>query len=73
MALICGQSNIQDEMEICFLIPENVAEIFPSNNNASFSLTVRSIPGKRLRIIVGRKVVNKIPRNTIDKWPIPGS
>jgi len=73
MALICGQTSIQEEMEICFLKPEQVKGIFPSDENKAFSLTVKSEPGNRLRVIVNRRVKVIVPRNAIEKWVIPGS
>jgi len=72
VALICGQQNIRDEMEICFLKPEQVKGIFPSAVDKTFSLTVRSEEGHSLKIFVGRKVRDIISRNAIEKWEIPG-
>lgn len=72
VALICGQQNIQDDMEICFLKPEQVRDVFPSDCNKPFSFTVRSEPGNSLWIFVHRAVRLKVPRNAIEKWEIPG-
>ena len=72
VALVCGQSNIQEEMEICFLKPEQAEKIFPLDSNKPFSLTVRSEPHHRLAVIVDRKVKDIIPRNAIETWEIPG-
>ena len=72
VALICGQQTIQDEMEICFLKPEQVKKIFPSNSEKPFSLTVRSEPGNSLRVVLDRKVKDIISRSAIEKWEIPG-
>lgn len=72
VALICGHQSIQEEMEICFLKPEQVREVFPSDADKPFSLTVRSEPGNSLWVFVHRQVRIKVPRSAIEKWEIPG-
>jgi hypothetical protein len=71
VALICGQSNIKNEMEICFLEPDQIEQIFPLDDRA-FSFTVRSKPGNKLWVIVDRKVKVKVARDAIEQWDIPG-
>ena len=73
VALICGQPYIQDEMEICFLYPEQVEETISLDGNKSASVTVRSEPSKSLRVIVHRKEKLTVSRNAIEKWEILGS
>ncbi len=76
IALVCGRQNIKEEidiMEVCFLEPKKIANIFPSIIDKPFSLTVRSEPNKSLRIIVNRKVRDIIPVSAIENWDIPGS
>ena len=68
VALVCGQQNVEDEMDVCFLDPKDVEKIFPTDSSKTFSLTVRRAPRKGLKV----KKIN-IPRNAIEKWDIPGS
>ena len=72
VALICGQHSINKGMEICFLKPEQVKRIFPSEVSKSFSLTVKSEPGNSLRVIVDRKEKMIVSRTAIENWDIPG-
>lgn len=37
-------------MEVCFLYPKDVAKIFPPDDSKTFSLTVRRIPRKELKV-----------------------
>lgn len=73
VALVCGQMNLQDGMEICFLKPEQIMEIFPPESDKTFSFTVKAKPSRMLWVVVERKLRTKVRRNEIEYWDIPGS
>lgn len=74
IALVCGHKSIKDErMEICFLKPEDVAQVIDFEELASQSVTVRYVNGaKKLRVFQERKVEVMVSLNELDKWEIPG-
>jgi len=74
IALVCGRQNIKDNMQIAFIKPEDgIKNFIDFSVNTSQSVTVKCIPGKRLKVITNYKVEKKVSRNALDKWDVPGS
>ena len=74
VALVCGQSKVrQGKMQICFLCPDELAKLIDSENASAQSITVRFIPGKKLRVYSGHKVELLVAQNTLDQWDVPGT
>lgn len=72
VVLVCGRQNVKENkiMEICLLEPDQVKQIFPSDNTRAFSLTVRSEPNRQLQVKANRKVIDTIRRTAIEDWGI---
>lgn len=72
IALVCGQRNIKEEMQVAFLKPENVEEFWNFSETSSRSVTVNYIPRKKLRVKTDYTKEIKVAQNALDKWEVPG-
>jgi hypothetical protein len=73
IALVCGHQSVSENMQIAFLNPELVDELFDFSTDNSQSLTVKFIPNKQLRVIRNYKIEKFIPQNALEKWVVPGN
>jgi hypothetical protein len=74
VALVCGRKDIRlENMQICLLTPKDVASLIDFEEKSSQSVTVKYIPGKKLRVYSGHSVECLIAQSSLDKWEVPGS
>ena len=74
VGLVCGQSDVkQGEMRICFLYPDQLAQLIDFQNASTQSITVKYIPRKKLRVYSGHNVKLRVSQNALDQWDVPGS
>jgi hypothetical protein len=73
-ALVCGRRNIKlGNMQICLLDPRHIDRLIDFTNIKSQSVTVKYIPGKKLRVYSRYSVEFLVSQNSLDKWEVPGS
>ena len=73
IVLVGGQRCVDEVMEVGVLSMKEFISIAGDGMDTSFSITMRYVPGKELRILRGHKEVCKVARNRADKWQIPGA
>jgi len=73
VALVGGGRNINDDMQVCLLEPDELDDLIDLNSDTSQALTVKYIPRKKLMVIKDRKERLKVSQNRLDQWDIPGS
>jgi len=74
VALVCGADRVGDaKMEVCLLKPEEVGQLLDVQSEVQQSVTVKYLPGKRLRVSSARWDELVVPRNRVENWEVPGS
>ena len=74
LALVCGNYDLNEKMDICLLYPEDIAECLDlADVDRTQWISVEREPRKYLRVS-GPNSEHKlsIPRNRLDTWKIPG-
>ena len=70
-ALVCGGKSLGKGMEVCLVDPDQIGKLLNLSIDSQQSLTVKCMPGKRLRVFnpnVEAELI--IPRNRLDSWDI---
>ena len=74
--LVCGLPEIEKEalekMQACFLRPDQIKKFLESSQN----INVKHEPGTSKWLLVSSKrgkIQEKIPRNALTEWEVPGS
>jgi hypothetical protein len=75
--LVCGDSSISNikKMNICFLLPEDLSKCIDINNDDQQTITVADKKDGSLRVWGTKNGSSDpiiIPRNSFDKWDVPG-
>jgi hypothetical protein len=73
-ALVCCSSKIgRNKMETCLLDPDQLNRLLDLTAKTQQSITVKRLPGKRLRVVSPRTRDLVVARNRIETWRVPGS
>lgn len=71
-ALVCGDSNLKTDMEVCLLAPEQIALLLDVESEQQQSLSVRA--STSLKVYSGRHPKElTVAKNRYRKWEVPGS
>jgi|SRR3990172_2042437 len=71
-ALVGGSRDVKDQMIVCLLDPDQIAEVVDLGSPNQQSLTVRQIPRSNLRVFKDKRERFLVAQSRLDQWEVPG-
>ena len=73
-ALVCGRRDLKEgDMHVCLLNMKELVQLIDLESASTQSITVKYLPGKKLRVSAPHGQDLLISQNALAQWEVPGS